>query len=270
MMKSLSMMIGSIISGGFVAMGILSLIWLPYDPAAINISEKLAKPSWQHLLGLDHFGRDILSMIMSGALVSLGVAFIALAIGVVIGVPLGLMASSNHHTKKRHWDDIIMRGNDLIFAFPALVSAIIITARFGPSAINAIIAIGIFNIPVFARITRAAALPIWHYDFILAARLAGKGRLRIALEHILPNIMPLILVQATIQFSLALLAEAGLSYIGLGVQPPQASWGRMLADSQTMIALAPHIVLVPGFAILLAVLGFNLLGNSFGGGVGKK
>ena len=154
-----------------------------------------------------------------------------------------------------------MRGNDLIFAFPALVIAILITAVFGPSAINAILAIGIFNIPVFARVTRGAALSLWTLDYILAARVAGKRDFRISIEHILPNIASLLVVQGTIQFSLGILAEAGLSYVGLGAQPPTPSWGRMLADAQTMIYLAPRLAILPGMAIVVMVLGLNLLGD---------
>ena len=139
--------------------------------------------------------------------------------------------------------------------------AILITAVFGAGAVNAIIAIGIFNIPVFARITRAAALPLWEREFILAARVAGKSALRISAEHIFPNILNLLIVQGTIQFSLGILAEAGLSYVGLGAQPPLPSWGRMLADAQTMVSIAPHMALAPGVAIILTVLGLNLLGD---------
>ena len=154
-----------------------------------------------------------------------------------------------------------MRGNDLIFAFPSLVIAILITAVFGPSALNAIIAIGIFNIPVFARVSRAGALSLWTLDYIRAARVAGKSRTRISAEHILPNIANLLIVQGTIQFSLGILAEAGLSYVGLGAQPPTASWGRMLAEAQTFVTLAPHVALAPGLAIVATVLGLNLLGD---------
>ena len=154
-----------------------------------------------------------------------------------------------------------MRMNDLIFAFPSLVIAILITAVFGPSATNAIIAIGIFNIPVFARITRGAALSLWKREFIMAAQVAGKTRARISVEHILPNVANLLIVQGTIQFSLGILAEAGLSYVGLGAQPPIPSWGRMLADAQTMVSLAPHVALIPGLTIVAMVLGLNLLGD---------
>ena len=143
----------------------------------------------------------------------------------------------------------------------SLLIAVLITAVFGPGAINAIIAIGIFNIPVFARLTRAAALSLWTADFILAARVAGKSASRISVEHIFPNILNTLIVQGTIQFSLGILAEAALAYVGLGAQPPIPSWGKMLADSQTLVGLAPHLALIPGLAIVLTVLGLNLLGD---------
>ncbi|HSG57674.1 MAG TPA: ABC transporter permease, partial [Paracoccaceae bacterium] len=193
-----------------------------------------------------------------GARVSIAVALVAVGIGMGLGVPLGLAAAA---TRGSLLDEAIMRGTDLVFAFPSLLIAILITAVFGPSALNAIIAIGIFNVPVFARVTRGAALSLWTRDFILAARTAGKGRARISVEHILPNIANLLIVQGTIQFSLGILAEAGLSYVGLGAQPPTPSWGRMLADAQTMVSIAPHMALMPGFAIILTVLGLNLMGD---------
>jgi len=211
-----------------------------------------------HPLGTDHFGRDILSMIMVGARTSIAVALVAVGIGMGLGVPLGLTAAARTGGLL---DELIMRGNDLVFAFPSLLIAIMITAVFGASAVNAIIAIGIFNIPVFARLTRSGALSLWTRDYVMAARVAGKGATRISIEHILPNVTNLLIVQGTIQFSLGILAEAGLSYVGLGAQPPTASWGRMLADSQTMISFAPHMALFPGLAILLTVLGLNLMGD---------
>ena len=176
---------------------------------------------------------------------------------VVIGVPLGLAAASEGGVV----DGILMRGSDLVFAFPALVTAVMITAIFGPGAVNAMIAIGIFNIPVFARVTRGAARALWGREFVLAARVAGKTPVRITLEHILPNVASLIIVQGTIQFALAILAEAGLSYVGLGTQPPMPSWGKMLADAQTLMSIAPWLAIVPGLAIVASVLGLNLLGD---------
>jgi peptide/nickel transport system permease protein len=255
---SRNLIIGAVLSLFFLALAALSFIWTPYDIAALDIPNKLQTPDGANLLGTDHFGRDILSMIMMGARTSIAVALVAVGIGMALGIPLGLLAAERHGSLL---DELIMRGNDLVFAFPSLVIAILITAVFGASAVNAIIAIGIFNIPVFARLTRGAALPLWERDFIQAARVCGKSAARISVEHILPNITNLMIVQGTIQFSLGILAEAALSYIGLGAQPATASWGRMLADAQTLVSIAPHTALVPGFAILLMVLGLNLLGD---------
>ncbi len=196
-------------------------------------------------------------MIMAGAKNSMSVALLSVMIGLLIGVPSGLLAAARGGTV----DDLVMRSNDLIFAFPSLLLAILITSVVGPGAVNAIIAIGIFNIPVFARATRGGALDLWNRDYILAARVAGKGSLRISLEHILPNLASPLVIQGTIQFSLGVMAEAGLSYVGLGAQPPTASWGRMLNEAQTLTALAPSLALFPGLAVVLFVLGLNLLGD---------
>jgi peptide/nickel transport system permease protein len=250
--------IGGCLTAVFTMLAAASIVWTPFDIEMLDIPNKLQSPNSLHWLGTDHFGRDILSMIMMGARTSIAVAILAVGIGICVGVPLGLWAAAR---KGSLLDEVIMRGNDLVFAFPSLVIAILITAVFGPSAVNAIIAIGIFNIPVFARLSRGAALPIWERDFILAARVAGKSSFRISREHILPNITNLMIVQGTIQFSLGILAEAALSYIGLGAQPPTASWGRMLADAQTLTTIAPHTALIPGLAIVFMVLGLNLLGD---------
>ena len=253
-----NLILGGVLSSLVLLAAAVSFLWTPFDHAAMNIPAKLQTPNAQHWLGTDHFGRDLLSMIMVGARTSIAVAFVAVGIGMGAGVPLGLAAAA----RKGSWlDEGIMRGNDLVFAFPSLVIAILITAVLGAGAVNAIIAIGIFNIPVFARITRGAALSLWEREFILAARVAGKSTARISAEHILPNVMNLLIVQGTIQFSLGILAEAGLSYVGLGAQPPTPSWGRMLADAQTMVSFAPHMALVPGMTIILTVLGLNLLGD---------
>jgi peptide/nickel transport system permease protein len=253
-----SLWLGLFLTLVFVGAALLSFIWTPYDILSLDVRNKLHGPDATNLLGTDHFGRDILSMVMMGARTSIAVALIAVGIGMTLGVPLGLWAAARRGSLL---DEVIMRGNDLIFAFPSLVIAILITAVFGASAINAIIAIGIFNIPVFARLTRGAALSLWERDFILAARVSGKSAFRISYEHILPNIANLMIVQGTIQFSLGILAEAALSYIGLGAQPPTASWGRMLADAQTLVSIAPHVAIMPGMAIVLTVLGLNLMGD---------
>ena len=255
---SRNLLLGGALSALFLIAALISFLWTPFDVELLNIANKLKTPNATNWFGTDHFGRDIFSMIMVGARTSIAVAIVAVGIGMAAGIPLGLAAAA----RKGHLlDEVIMRGNDLIFAFPSLVIAILITAVFGPSAVNAIIAIGIFNIPVFARVTRGAALSLWKREFILAARVSGKSTTRISFEHILPNILNLLIVQSTIQFSLGILAEAALSYVGLGAQPPTPSWGRMLADAQTMVSFAPHLALMPGFAIILTVLGLNLMGD---------
>jgi peptide/nickel transport system permease protein len=250
-----------VLGGAVVALvtlvAVLSLVWTPYDPRAIDIPAKLLPPSAAHWLGTDQFGRDTLSMIMRGAVTSIAVSFVAVGIGAGIGVPLGLLAAE----RRGFVDSAIMRLNDFVFAFPALLIAIMLRELVGPGALNAMVAIGIFNIPVFARVAYGAALPLWTRDFVLAARVSGKTGQRITLEHILPNILALIIVQATVQLSLGILAEAALSYVGLGVQPPNPSWGRMLNEAQTLMSLAPRLALVPGFAIILTVLGLNLMGD---------
>ena len=256
-MRNRSFVIGAIITVIISAMAIFSFFWTPYDVTNLEIATRLKKPGGEFLFGTDHFGRDIFSMIMVGARNSIAVAIVAVGIGLLIGVPLGTLAAA----KKGWLEEVLMRFNDLVFAFPALLSAVMITAIFGPGAINAIIAIGIFNIPVFARLSRSSAMAIWPREYVMAARVAGKSNTRITIEHILPNIANLLIVQATIQFSLGILAEAGLSYVGLGTQPPMPSWGRMLFEAQTMINFAPHMALFPGIAIIITVLGLNLLGD---------
>lgn len=253
-----SFVAGAIVSLLFIAIALGSFVWTPYDYAAQDIPNKLKGLSAEHWFGTDQYGRDVFSMILVGARTSIAVALVAVGLGVAFGVPLGLWAAAQRGTLI---DEVVMRANDLIFAFPALLIAVLITAIFGPSATNAVIAIDIFNVPVFARLTRAAALSLWPRDFVLAARVSGKGAARISVEHILPNIFNTLVVQITIQFSLGILAEAALAYVGLGAQPPIPSWGKMLADSQTLIVLAPHLAIIPGLCIILTVLGLNLLGD---------
>ena len=257
MKPNANILIGGTIALVVLGLAVLSFAWTPHSILDYRIVDRLQGPSRSHLLGTDHFGRDILSMVMIGARNSIAVAVVAVAIGAGIGVPLGLAAAA----RRGWWDDLLMRGNDIVFAFPALLSAVMITAVLGPGAVNAIVAIGIFNIPVFARLARGSALPLWQREFVLAARAAGKGKLRISLEHVAPNIASVVVVQATIAFALAIIQEAGLAYVGLGTQPPLPSWGRMLYEAQTMIAFAPHTAIVPGLAIVITVVGLNLLGD---------
>lgn len=255
--RSRSLLIGGLITAILVGMVLVSLVWTPHSPTGMNFRAKLQGPGLAHWFGTDAFGRDVLSMIMVGGRTSIAVSIIAVLVGAGIGIPLGALAGA-----LGGWvDGLVMRMTDLAFAFPALLTAVIITAVFGPGAVNAMIAIGIFNIPVFARVTRAASMGLWKRDYVLAARCAGRGPVKIALVHVLPNVNHVLIVQATIQFALAIVAEAGLSYVGLGAQPPMPSWGKMLNDAQTYIYDAPWLAIFPGLAITLAVLGLNLLGD---------
>jgi peptide/nickel transport system permease protein len=238
-------------------MALLSLAWSPYPPGEIDIPNKLAAPSAAHWLGTDSLGRDVASQIIVGSRNSIVAGVVAVGIGMLAGVALGALASA-----KRGWiEEAVMRASDFTFAFPALLSAIMLTAIYGPGLVMSIVAIGIFNIPVFARLTRGAANAIWAREYVLAARAAGQGAWRITLDHVLPNIASLLIVQATISFATAILAEAALSYLGLGTQPPQPSWGRMLSEAQTQMFQAPLLALWPGLAIMVSVLGLNLLGD---------
>jgi peptide/nickel transport system permease protein len=235
----------------------VSLFWSPWPPAEIDIPNKLAAPSASHWFGTDSLGRDIASQLLVGSQNSILVGVVAVGIGLSFGVALGLWAAA-----KGGWlEEFIMRAADFAFAFPALLLAIILTAIYGPGLVVSIVAIGIFNIPVFARITRGAAKSIWAREFITAARAAGKGTFQITVHHVLPNIASALIVQATVQFAIAILAEAALSYLGLGTQPPQPSWGRMLNEAQTQLFQAPMLAVYPGVAIALAVLGLNLMGD---------
>ncbi|MDB5954575.1 ABC transporter permease [Ramlibacter sp.] len=252
-----SFVIGLVLSAFVVLAAGLSFVWTPHDPYAIDMALKLKAPDAQNWLGTDAFGRDVASLLLVGARASIAVGVIAVGIGLAIGTALGLLASA-----RRGWvEEIIMRLSDFAFAFPAILSAIMLTAVFGPGMVNAIVAIGIYNIPTFARITRASANAVWSREFVLAARACGKGRMAITLEHVLPNVLSVLVVQATIRFAVAILAEAALSYLGLGTQPPQPSWGRMLSEAQTLMFQAPRLAVFPGLAIALAVLGLNLLGD---------
>jgi peptide/nickel transport system permease protein len=252
-----SFLAGAVLVGLVALVAAVSLVWTPYDPTAIDIAQKLQPISAAHWLGTDPFGRDTLSMIMRGAVTSIAVSFVAVGIGAGIGVPLGLLAAERRGLAEA----VIMRLGDFVFAFPALLIAIMLRELAGPGVFNAMLAIGIFNIPVFARVAYGAALPLWTRDFVSAARVAGKSPLHITVEHILPNILALIIVQATVQLSLGILAEAALSYVGLGVQPPRPSWGRMLQEAQTLMAVAPRLAVAPGLAIVLTVFGLNLMGD---------
>jgi peptide/nickel transport system permease protein len=252
-----SFVVGALLVVLLIGIAALSLVWSPWPPAEIDIPNKLASASRAHWFGTDSLGRDIASQLLVGSQNSIVVGLVAVGIGLSVGVVLGLLAAA-----RGGWvDEVIMRAADFTFAFPALLLAILLTAIYGPGLLVSIVAIGIFNIPVFARITRGAANAIWERQYVLAARASGKGSLAITLDHVLPNIASVLIVQATIQFAIAILAEAALSYLGLGAQPPQPSWGRMLNEAQTLMFQAPWLAIYPGVAIALSVLGWNLLGD---------
>lgn len=254
---SRSFVVGGVLTGFLLCCAIVSLFWTPGEVYEIVIADRFQAPSMAHWLGTDQFGRDTLSMLMTGTQNSITVGIVAVSIGLFAGVGFGLLAAA-----KRGWtEEVIMRMSDFSFAFPAILSAIMITAILGPGGVNSILAIGIYNVPVFARLTRGTANSIWAREYVLAARASGKGKFRITLEHVLPNILSIIIVQATIQFAIAILAEAALSYLGLGTQPPHPSWGRMLNEAQTLMFLQPLQAIYPGAAIAIAVFGLNLLGD---------
>jgi len=252
-----SFTVGGVLVMLLLATATLSLLWTPHAATEIDVPNKLLLPNASHWLGTDSLGRDIVSLLIVGSRNAIAVGLIAVGIGLGVGVAVGLLAAA-----RRGWvDELLMRAADFTFAFPALLTAIMLTAIHGPGLVTSVVAIGIFNIPVFARITRAAALGVWARDYVLASRACGKGAWHITIAHVLPNIASALIVQATIQFAVAILAEAALSYLGLGTQPPEPSWGRMLNEAQTMIFQAPQLAIYPGLAIALSVLGLNLMGD---------
>ena len=252
-----SFMIGAVLVALLILTALLSFVWTPYPAGEIDVPNKLRPPSAAHWLGTDSLGRDIVAMLIVGARYSIAVGVIAVGIGITAGVALGLLAAA-----RRGWvEELVMRGADFTLAFPALLTAIMLTAIYGPGLVVSIVAIGVFNIPEFARITRASANAVWTREYVLAARACGKGLWHITLEHVLPNIAAVLIVQATIRFAIAILAEAALSYLGLGTQPPMPSWGRMLNEGQSMMYQAPLLAVWPGLAIVFSVLGLNLMGD---------
>ena len=229
----------------------------PYDPLAMDFTARFAPPSFAHPFGTDDFGRDLFSRVLHGAAVSFQVAFIAVGISGVVGVALGVLAGY-----LGGWvDEAIMRVMDVVFAFPAVLLAITVMAVLGRGVENAMIAIAIVYMPIFARVTRGAVISVRDREFVTAARALGTGHARIMLAHVLPNAAGPILVQTSLSLAFAILAEAALSFFGLGTQPPDPSWGRMLAEGRAFLGQAPWMGIFPGLAIMAAVLGFNLLGD---------
>ena len=237
---------------------LVSFVWTPFDPERIDASKRLIGVMEQgHLLGTDQFGRDLFSGIMVGSRTALFVGILAVGIAVLIGIPIGGFAAA-----RRGWvEDVVMRASDVVYAFPPVLLAILLVAAVSPGTGSAMVAIGIAYVPVVARVTRGAALSVFQLDFVAAARSYGRGNAFIFVRHVLPNIASVLIVQMTVLFALAILAEAALSFLGIGTQPPTPSWGRSLRDAQTFLQLAPRLAIWPGLAIAMTVLGFNLLGD---------
>ncbi|NUW34247.1 ABC transporter permease [Nonomuraea sp. SMC257] len=257
---NLGLATGGALVGVVVAAALVSFVWTPHDPTLVDAAGKLREPGGGYLLGADKFGRDTLSQLMVGARTTLYVGVVAVGIAAVVGTPLGVAAGMA--PRSRGWlSELIMRVNDLVFAFPALLLAVMLGAVYGAGTLTAMIAIGVATVPAFARVARAATMQVMVTDYVLAARAAGRRGPAIALRHVLPNIGSVLIVQASVSFAIAILAEAALSFLGFGTRPPTPSWGRMLQESQELLFSTPRLALWPGLAIALAVLGFNLLGD---------
>ncbi|HDL84879.1 MAG TPA: ABC transporter permease [Candidatus Acetothermia bacterium] len=249
-----------------VSLGIISILLIsailaqviaPYDPASQRMSERRLPPgSPGHLLGTDGFGRDIASRLVYGGRISLMVGLVSVGVGMLIGMTLGLIAGYF-----KHLDNLIMRVMDILLAFPGVLIAIIVVAILGPGLYNVIIAISVFSIPMFARLTRGATLSAKEETYVLAARSLGAPTSRILLQHILPNIVSPIIVFATVRIGVSILNAAALSFLGIGAQPPMPEWGVMISEGRNFLYTSPYIAFVPGLAILIVVLSFNLLGD---------
>ena len=254
---SATLIAGSLLVGLVVLAALVSFFWTPYDPVRAVPSDRLLGSSADHLMGTDRYGRDVFSGILYGARITLFVGLIAVGIALLIGTPLGILAGMRGGIT----EEVTMRGTDILLAFPALLVAIVFGAVFGAGTVTAMVAIGIGSIPGFARVARSGTLQVMSTEYVLAARASSQSGLRIARRHVLPNIAGMVVVQCSVTFALAVLAEAALSFLGLGTPPPVPSWGRMLQESQQFLGSQPTLAIWPGAAIAVAVLGFNLLGD---------
>ncbi|MFD3475499.1 MULTISPECIES: ABC transporter permease [unclassified Streptomyces] len=250
-------MTGGVIAGVFVLAALFAPLIAPYDPAQPDFGNVLAAPDWSHWLGTDDLGRDQLSRVVFGARASMQVGVLAVILAFVVGVPLGLLAG--YYGKLA--DSVVSRVTDTMLAFPFLVLAVGLAAVLGPSLTNATIAIGISQIPAVIRITRAETLRLKHVDYVAAAVANGGGDGTVLFRHVLPNATSALVVQATVGIPAAIIGEALLSFLGLGVQPPEPSLGVMLSSAQSFLAPAPWMAVFPGLAVVAATLAFNLLGD---------
>jgi peptide/nickel transport system permease protein len=249
---------GALLVGLVIVTALVSTVWTPADPTHVAVGDRLKGPvSAGALLGTDQLGRDELSRLMAGATNTLVIGIVTVLIALGVGVPLGGIAA----LYRGRLEDATMRLADVLLAFPAILLALMFAAVFQPSRLTAMAAIGIALVPVFARVVRGAGLQVMQQDYVTIARTYGSGNVWIFIRHLLPNVSSVLIVQTTIAFAVAILAEAALSYLGLGTPPPTPSWGRMLSESQTFLNQAPLLAFWPGAAIALSVLGFNLLGD---------
>jgi peptide/nickel transport system permease protein len=249
--------VGAALVALVVLAAVVSFIWTPYDPVQAYPTQRLQGASPAHLMGTDRYGRDLFSGILYGARITLLVGLIAVGIALVVGTPLGILAGM----RRGATEEITMRAADILLAFPALLVAIMFGAVFGASTATAMLAIGIGSIPGFARVARSGTLQVMTTEYVLAAKASSQSPLRIARRHVLPNIAGMVVVQCSVTFAIAVLAEAALSFLGLGTPPPVPSWGRMLQESQQFLGTYPMLAVWPGAAVAVAVLGFNLLGD---------
>ncbi len=250
--------IGSALILAFLAMALAAPLLAPYDPLAQDLSQRLQSPSSAHWLGTDDFGRDVLSRVLHGARVSLRLGLVAVGLALAIGGVIGLLAGYYGG-----WFDLIgMRFMDLMLAFPSILLAIVVVAILGPSLTNAMIAVGIMAVPQYARIVRGSVLQVRNLEYVQAAQALGATDGRVLTRAILPNVLGPVIVTASLGLATAILDAAGLSFLGLGAQPPTPEWGSMLAQGRELILIAPWVLTAPGIAVFLAVLGFNLVGDA--------
>jgi peptide/nickel transport system permease protein len=256
--KNLNLIMGLLILSSFVLLMLLSFFYTPHDVNVMSVANKLQSPNGVHWFGTDEFGRDIFSRIMKGTQTAFFVGAVTVCIGIFFGTLIGGIAGY-----VGGWiDEIFMRLMDALMAFPGIILALMLVAVFGPGMLNTSIALGIIAIPTIARIARSGFIQHKEFEYVLSAKLVGVKPFNIMFKHILPNISSPLIVAASVSFAIAMLAEASLSYLGLGVQPPDPSWGRMLRDSQSYLASAPWYTYAPGIAITLMVLGFYMLSNA--------
>lgn len=251
------LILGTILTGVVVLFTLVSLFWTPWDPLAIDVANRLQPPSPEHWFGTDALGRDLLTQLMVGGQNSLYVTLVASLIGLVLGTALGLIAAGSPPLLGA----IITRISDIGIALPSILIALVLATALGPGNLSIIIAISVWFIPVTARVVVGPARQVLSLDFVEASETYGRGRIYALVVHVVPNIAPLLIVQASIMFAAGILAEAALSFLGVGAQPPTASWGRLLNEAQPLLEIAPYFVLIPGSVIVATVLGFNLLGD---------